>query len=400
MSITQRGADTYLVRVYVGRDPLTGGRIEINQTVRGTEAHARKVQAKINGQIESGRITKIPRMTLNALFDRYTESVRHCQAATTQNKDRTFLNKYARPYIGTTPLRKVTSTLLQDLFNLLMDEKEVGGRGLAPSTVKTLRKTLAAALNYAVRQKLIAESPVSGTRIPPANESKATPLTFEDAEALESAKDALWYGDAFVFQLYTGLRPQELMAMIWEDIDFGRGTLRIERACKWMDGVFTGFGPPKTKRSKRNFKLTPAALHLLQRHHKKQLEAAGALAAKGEHYGEAKLREWAEKERPRNVKSYASAELIFPRPDGCVPNSIMPRLEFKKALRRAGIMADYRWYDLRHTNASFQIKFGVALTDVAAQMGHSLAELVSTYAHQIEGGRSDAPNWHAKLVPI
>jgi integrase len=97
---------------------------------------------------------------------------------------------------------------------------------------------------------------------------------------------------------------------------------------------------------------------------------------------------------------YASAELIFPRPNGCVPNSIMPRLEFKKALRRAGIMVDYRWYDLRHTNASFLIKLRLALTDVAARMGHSLAELIRTYAHQIEDERSDAPNWFTKLVPI
>lgn len=400
MSITRRGANTYLVRVYVGRDPLTGGRIEINETARGTEAYARKVEAKINGQKESGRITKTPRMTVDALFDHYVESARHCQAATTQNKNRTFFNKYARPYIGTTSLRKVTSKLLQDLFNLLMDEKTAGGRGLGPGTVRTLRKVLAAAFNYAVCQKLITESPVSGTRVPSVEESKATPLTFEDAEALESVKDDLWYGDAFVFQLYTGLRPQELMALMWEDVDFERGTLRVERASIWEEGIFTGFGPPKNRRGKRTFKLTPSALDLLRHHHKKQVETIGACKRRGEHYGEAKIKEWAESKRPRCAKLYASAELIFPRPDGRVPNSGAPRQEFKDALRRAKELTDYRWYDLRHTNASFLIKLGVALTDVASRMGHSLAELVRTYAHQIEDERSDAPNWLAKLVLV
>jgi integrase len=400
MSITRRGAGTYLVRVYLGLDPLTGGRLEINETVRGTEADARKVEAKINGQKESGRITKTPRMTVDALFDHYVESARHCQTVTTQNKDRTFLNKYARPYIGTTPLRKVTSKLLQDLFNLLMDEKEAGGRGLGPGTVRTLRKVLAAAFNYAVRQKIIAESPVSGTRVPSVEESKAAPLTFEDAEAFESVKDDLWYGHALVFQLYTGLRPQELMALIWEDVDFERGILRVERASIWKNGIFTSFGPPKNRRGKRTFKLTTAALDLLRHHHKKQVETTGVCKMRGEHYGEAKIKEWAESKRPRHAKLYASAELIFPRPDGRVPNSGAPRQEFKEALRRAKILTDYRWYDLRHTNASFLIKLGVALTDVAARMGHSLAELVRTYAHQIEDERSDAPNWFAKLVPV
>jgi integrase len=246
MSIIRRGEDTYLVRVYVGRDPLTHQRVEVNETVRGTLASAKKLEARIKGQKESGRISKTPRMTVNTLLDRYIESARHCHSATTQNKDRTFLNKYARPYIGITPLRKVRSTLLQDLFNLLMDEKEVGGRGLSPNTVRTLRKVLAAAFKYAV-QKLITESPVSGTKVPSVEESKAAPLTFEDAEALESVKDDLWYGNAFVFQVYTGLRPQELMALIWEDIDFERRTLRIERACKWENGCSPASGHRKPR---------------------------------------------------------------------------------------------------------------------------------------------------------
>jgi integrase len=403
MAIVRRGVDTYLVRVYMGRDPLTGKRIEVNETMRGSLASAKKLEAKIKGQKESGRIAKTQRMSLDRLFDLYLESARHCQAASTQNKNRKFLDKYARPYVGSTPLRKVTCQLLQDLFNLLMDEKKDGGgggRGLAPNTVKIIRKLLAAAFNHAVRQKLIAENPVTGTRLPRVPESKANSLTFKDAEALVSVKDHFWYGDAFVFQLYTGLRPQELMALIWEDVDFDRGTLRVERACKWIDGVFTGFGMPKTRMSARTIKLSPAALDLLRNHYEKRTEAVGARNVRGEHYGEPKINEWSERERPRRSKLYASAELIFSSPTGGVHNSVTPRVEFKEALRRAGVTVDYRWYDLRHTHASFLIKLGVALTDVATRMGHTLAELVHTYAHHIEDERSDGPEWLARLTPV
>lgn len=400
MSITQRGADTYLVRVYVGRNPLTGGRIEINQTARGSAAHARKCEAKLKGQIVTGRVAGTRRMSLDKLLDSYLDWARHCQSATTQHKNHTFLDIYVRPYVGHTPLRKVTGQLLDDLFNLLMDGKEKGGRGLAPNTVKIIRKLLAATFNYGVRQKLIADNPVAGTKLPRVVRSKANSLTFKEAEALESVKDDLWYGNAFVFQLYTGLRPQELMALIWGDIDFERGTLRVERACKWINGVFTGFGTTKTLSSTRTLKLGAPALTLLREHHKKQLVTVGAREAGTERYEEAKIKEWAAKERPRHAKLYDSAELIFPKRGGGVPNCLMPRLEFKRALRRAGIAVDYRWYDLRHTNASFQIKLGVALTEVAAKMGHTLAELVHTYAHHIDEERIDAPAWLAKLVPV
>jgi integrase len=403
MSIIRRGEDTYLVRVYVGRDPLTHQRVEVNETVRGTLASAKKLEARIKGQKDSGRITKTPRMTFNMLLDLYLDAARHGRAESTQHKDTTFLGKYVRPYLGTMLLRKITSKLLQDLFNLLMDKKKDdsgNGRGLAPNTVKTVKKVLAAAFNYAVRQKLITDSPVLGIRLPPVTESKADSLTFEEAEALVSVKDNFWYGDAFVFQLHTGLRPQELMSLIWEDVDFEQGTLRIERACIWIDGVFRGFGPPKTKMSNRIIELAPQHLDLLRHHFNKQREAAGARKASGEHYGEPKIKEWATTKRLGRVNLYSSAELIFPKPDGRVPNSITPRLEFKEALCRAGVTVDYRWYDLRHTHASILIKLGSPLTDIAARMGHSLAELVSTYSHVMEGERSNTPDLFAKRVPI
>lgn len=380
---------------------MTKKRIETYETVHGNLTSAKKAEAMLKGRKEEGRITNAGRMPLDRLLDRYLDSARHCQSANTQNKNKKFLDKYARPYVGSLPLKKVTSQVLQDLFNLLMDEKKDGGhgRGLAPNTVKIIRKLLAAAFNYAVGQKLIAESPIPRTKLPRVQKTEADSLTFEEADALISVKDDFWFGDAFAFQVYTGLRPQELLALVWEDVDFERGALRIERACVWIDGVFTGFGPPKHG-SRRTIKLRPAALDLLREHHKKQVEAAGARKARGEIYGEEKINEWAEREYPRRAKLYASAELIFPRPDGSVPNSLRPRLEFKAALQRAAVMVDYRWYDLRHTHASFLIKLGIALTDVAARLGHTLAELVRTHAHRIEEGPSDAPDWLAKLVPV
>jgi integrase len=415
MSVTERGVNTYLVRVYVGREPLTRRRIEINETVRGTLTSAKKVEAKLKGRKEEGRIIKPGRMTLDVLLDQYLDSARHFQAATTQNKNRNFLDRYVRPYAGSLPLTGVTSKVLQDLFNLLMDKKEVGrdggrnragrggGLGLLPNTVKIIRKLLAAAFNYAVRQKLVGENPVHGTRLPPVTGTRAAALTFEEAEALVSVKDEFWYGDAFVFQLHTGLRPQELMALVWEDVDFERGILRVGRACKWIDGVFSCFGSPKTMRSVRTIELASEHLDLLRAHRRKQQEAAEAHKAAGGSYGEPLIKEWITGARPGCAHLYDSAELIFPRPDGRVPNSLTPRLEFKAALRRANVGAGqptYRWHDLRHTHASFLIKLDVPLTEVAARMGHSLAELVRTYAHVIEGKRSDAPDLFAKLVPV
>lgn len=348
------------------------------------------------------------------LLDQFLDSGRHLQAASTQNKNKTFLKKYVRPHIGSMPLKRVTSKVLQDLFDFLLDAKKgsedsgqgraerVGGMGLAPNTVKVVRKALAAAFNYAVRHKLVAESPVSGTKIPRVKRSVAASLTLEEVRAFVSVKDAFWYGDAFVFQLHTGLRPQELLSLIWGDVNFEQGTLRVERACEWVRGGFTGFGPPKGSRGERIIELAPEQMDLLRDHFKKQQKAIEGCNTTGEVYGEPEIRKWAEKERPTQSHLYASAVLIFPKPGGAVPNDGVPRSEFKEMLRRAGVAAgapNYRWYDLRHTHATFLINLGVPLTEIAARMGHSLSTLINTYAHVIKSKRSDAPDLFAKLVP-
>jgi len=285
----------------------------------------------------------------------------------------------------------------------MIREMNEGGRGLAPGTVKVIRNVLMGAFSYAVDEKLIAENPVSRTKLPPIRESKANSLTIEQAKAFISVKNNFWYGDAFVFQLHTGLRPQELMALIWEDIDFEQGTVRIERACKWIRGAFTGFGPTKSKRSNRIIELAPAHLELLQLHFEKQQKIIEDRKTKGSPYGEQKIKEWAMKERPKQAHLYASAKLVFPKSTGAVPSITNPRKEFKDMLQQAGITGDQsniRWYDLRHTHASILLTKNEPHHEIAERMGHSVNMLLNTYAHVLKSRRGSGSALIAELIPV
>lgn len=395
MAIIPRGNNTYLVRVYLGRDPITRKRLEKNVTTRGTLAGAKKKEAKMKGEKELGCLGRIPSMTLNTLFDLYTAWGRHVQAESTQEKDRAYFDYYVRPFLGTMPLKKIDTGMIQNLFNFLLDKKETGednekvykaesGKGLAPSTVRNVRKVLAAAFNYAVSQKLTAGNPVHKTKLPPAAATTANSLTFEEAQSFDAVKEKFWYGDAFVFQLHTGLRPQELMALVWEDVDFDKGTLRVERACIWIRGIFKGFGPPKCKRSKRVIGLDPKHLEFLKIQLAKQQKHIEGRTINGGTYGEPKIEEWVMRERPKQSHLYSSARLIFPKPDGGVSNRTALRTDFKGMLKCAGIqsgLTNYRWYDLRHTHATFLLTLRVPIHEVAERLGHSVDMLLNIYAH-------------------
>jgi integrase len=352
-------------------------------------------------------------MPLNTLLDLYLTSVRHILSGSTQYKYRSYLKYYVRPYIGTIPLTKINAGKIQELFNFLLDEKrEVntgahvvkrGGMGLTPNTVKIVRNALKAAFNYAVDERLIAENPVHRIKLPPIKESRANSLTVEEAKAFVSVKDNFWYGDAFVFQLHTGLRPQELLALIWEDVDFEHGTLRIERACKWVHGACTGFGPTKSKRSNRIIGLAPDHLDLLRLHFEKQQKVIEECRVAGSPYGEQKLKEWVMRERPKQSYLYASARLIFPKPDGSVPTIVTPRKEFKSMIERAGIgggQSNIRWYDLRHTHASILLTMNEPHHEIAERMGHSVAVLLNTYAHVLPTRRRSGSALFARVIPV
>lgn len=277
------------------------------------------------------------------------------------------------------------------------------GLGLAVNTVIGVRASLGAAFNFAVDEKLISENPVKKTSLPPPSLSSVNPLTIEEAWAFVSVKDHFWYGDAFSFDLQTGLRPKELEALIEDDIDFDKGEVRIERACKWVCGVFTGFGPVKTRRSERIIQIAPDVSEFLQIHLEKQKKHIKERMDAGLPYGEPKVQEWINKYRPKQRHKYTKTNLIFPSRAGTVPTLVLLRTSFKRMLRRAGFVGDrleVRLYDLRHTHATILLTLDYPDHEVAARMGHPPGMLNNIYAHQYKSTQRKASVLFANLIPL
>jgi integrase len=277
------------------------------------------------------------------------------------------------------------------------------GLGLAVNMVRGIRKGVNAAFNFAVDQDLILKNPVRKTVVPPQPLSAVNPFTIEEAWAFVSVKDLFWYGDAFSFQLQTGLRPEELIALIEDDIDFDKGELRIERACKWVRASFTGFGTLKSRRSYRVIKLAPEHLEFLKAHLEKQKRHIRERTNAGLAYGEPKLDEWIRQERSKQRHKYTRTNLLFPSQAGKVPCINVIRVSFKSMLRRAGFTGSrlkVRMYDLRHTHATILLTLGFPDHEVAARMGHTVDELNNTYAHEYKGMQRRASSMFLSLIPL
>jgi integrase len=307
--------------------------------------------------------------------------------------------------------RQVTSSdflifyLIRRRRKLMARAKEEGryGLGLAVNTVALIRAALNAAFNFAIDEKLLMENPVKKTVIPPAPLSAVNPMTVEEAWTFLSVKDKSWYGDACTFGLQTGERPSEYMAAIWDDVDFDNGEIRIERACKWIDGVFDGFGPLKSRRSARTIELAPEHIEFLKARLEKQNHYIKEVTKRGLTYGEPKVLEWIQRERAKQQHTYKNTNLIFPDRRGRVPKLNTLRRSFKSMLRRAGLSGPrlgLRLYDLRHTHATILLTLGFPDHEVAKRLGNTVAILNNIYAHQYPGRQRKASTLFAKLIPL
>jgi len=77
-------------------------------------------------------------------------------------------------------------------------------------------------LKTAARQGLIDSYPYEGIRKVKENKVKIEPLSFEELDHwlnFLQEKDREWY-DLILFWSRTGLRPGELFALRWENVDF------------------------------------------------------------------------------------------------------------------------------------------------------------------------------------
>jgi integrase len=162
--------------------------------------------------------------------------------------------------------------------------------------------------------------------------------------------DKGWARDAALVSVlaYAGLRPGEALALRWSDIK--ERTIVVDKALSFGEERTTKTGKHRSVRL-----LAPLSRD---------------------------LREW------RLIAGRpADDALIFPRPDGEAWNEIDYRNWRRRRFQTSASSCESRVtrpYDLRHGFASLLFAERQNPAEIAAQMGHSLQMLPSTYTHVLE----------------
>ena len=259
---------------------------------------------------------------------------------------------HLKPAIGRIRLKELTRMHVQRFINQKVKE------GYAPRTVRYAHTTLSKALTQAVDWELVPKNVASRAKLPKQKRKKRETLSAENVGAFFSAASEDRFGALYVLAVTSGLRPGELLALKWEDVDLEAGALSVRSSVSEDEG-----GPvirEETKTSAgRRLELLPVAVEALKKHRLRQNE-----------------------ERLRYRGLWRDLGLIFPSTTGTIMRrNNLHRRSYKPLLRRAGL-PDIRLYDLRHTFATLMFENREQLKLVSEMLGHaSVRQTADTYTH-------------------
>jgi integrase len=356
--IIARSSNTWLLRIYQGREAATGKRRYLNKTVEGDRSAAEAELTRLLTQIP-------PRPRANSSLDQYLDwwlyaAVDGRLRAKTARDYRTLLARYVRPELGHVKLSRLKPLDLQSLLLSLTS------RGLSARTVRYTHAVLRSALDQARRWKLLVENPAADMPLPRSDKREFRVLTPEEAQRFASFCREDPVGLVFLVALTTGLRPSEYLALNTQDFNRPRSTLTITRTLERARGKWS-FAETKRPRSRRTVSVPPEVARLIANH-----IDSGELG---------------------------SARLLFESSTrGPIHERNLVQRSFKPLIERASL-PDIRLYDLRHTFATLALREGVPARLVSEQLGHaSVAFTLDVYGHVLEETRSAAAERLSELL--
>ncbi len=270
----------------------------------------------------------------------------HKWALNTYRLRETLVRNHLLPYIGARRLQDID---VRDIKSLLQRWIE---NGTSSSVKAKAFKTLSGVLNAAFREEIIYRNPCAFV-VPPKHRRAPVPLlTVDQTKRLMSEAEPLWLRTIITVAIMTAFREGELFALRWDNVDFERGTIRVEGTVVEDEAHVPIVGPPKTKASLREIVLPVRAAAALKAHREEE-KAAG----------------------------YAGPWIFHDAEGGLLRKSNFIRRQFKPALQRLGL-PDVRFHSLRHVSNSVAIQQGANPLDIANRNGQTDTRMVlDIYGH-------------------
>lgn len=289
---------------------------------------AESILAKIRVKMAEGRYFDTLQeqdRTFADMMERYLKERSVFKAPKSYARDQQAL-KHLLPVFGDKLMAEISPKLLAGY------KAQRRAEGAAPATTNKELQVVRHAFNLAEREwEWCRENPMRKVSMERVHNEVDRWLTPSEEERLLTAAPQ-WLREIIVFALNTGMRRGEILALDWQDVDFGRGTLVVMKS---------------KNRARRTIPLNSTVFALL--------------AAK-------------------QAASRTTEGLVFAScHETKIDESHLVRA-FCRVRERANL-EDFRFHDLRHTFATRLAQKGVDLYKIQRLLGHKTGVMTQRYAH-------------------
>lgn len=245
-----------------------------------------------------------------------------------------------KKYFRDVKVRDITPEMVYDLVQYIV------GRARSKTSARLYCKMFKMSMNFAVGRGYINYNPTNDVKFPKKIRTEVRAFRPEEVYALLGCDAPQWVKDAIVIAFRTGMRPGEIFALKWSDINLDAGYIAVQRAISRASS--------ETKETK-----TPSGT--------RRIDIDGKLTA-----------------YLMGMESRGLSEYVFPgtaagKHEYRVPWNIAQII--KGMCREVGI-PERNFYSLRHTHATILLELGVHPKIVQERLGHSSIRItMDTYSH-------------------
>ena len=348
-----------------GYDACTGKQIQRSITGKTQKAVAQKPR-QITAEIDAKTYVAPCKLSISEWMSIWAQDYLVGVKASTAYLYRRTIELYIDPHLGHIRLDALNAHAVQHFYNELAKPSKPDAAPLSAKSIKNIHGVLHKALQQAVLLNYIRYNPTTACVLPKIVKKEIHPLTDQQTAQLLNLLKGSKYEIPLTVDLFTGLREGELLGLIWDCVDFEKGTILVNKQLRRSQrkGGTYYFSPPKNNKS-RTITPAPYVMKLLQAQKVQQARQRLMAGPAWEDSGLVFTNEFGR---------YISYRAIFD--------------SFKRIVKRIGL-SDARIHDLRHTYAVNCIRAGDDIKTVQSNLGHATAAFtLDVYGHFTDDMRS------------
>lgn len=303
---------------------------------------------------------------LGIWLNKYTK---HTVKLRTYDRYKYIIEKHINPKLGDYELDDLNGEVLQDFVLSELESGNLNTKGkLANNSVIGIVNVLKGAMSTALSLNKINKNEMNKIKLPSPTEKPVNAFERHEQEkivkyCLESKKNN-YIG--FVICLYTGIRLGELLALTWNDIDFAKGLMSINKTTYRIkeNGVpRIVVDEPKTKNSIRVIPLSKNLLDLLKK-----------------------------------IKKTSNSEYVISTRNNGIVGTRSYQRTFERILAKLDI--PYKnFHSLRHTFATRAVELGMDIKTLSEIIGHKNPMItLQRYTHSMMSYKTEMMNKMGKML--